>query len=451
MRVGYSKLGRVQQYAPPNWGVAGGDQEAPILLNRLARRNPEVQFVLLGRNDGLESRDIGLPPNVENPYANPDVRDAVKRVTSRLGEADDMAALQSYIDNMRAIWGSWWDSLDGLVLWLGQTDQAQTPIPAVRGGGIYRSLQMYRLHCSYYVDGINRWRDENPLEREPVWLCSDVWNRMKARDLRWPQRHPVLCQYDFRHPVKHYRGDDTRDPAELGFGDVARWSQVENCWSSTVSYRYSGLELDCAVPSNLPFNGEWEGRGRFGVLINQSRAKSGRGKVLRDWVKPLSPEWVHGNWSESRLRDANWSGQIATWPWHGLPQLFGQVRSTLAVPIRLDLSWATPKIWEIFALGTACFLHPTYDSQGHVLPTLAQCRDLPEDDVLRQLAERLRVTSPQELERRVDWLNSDREAWEWIVTAQRALFNQTFGEQQALTAIEQRLGIVRRGHLRLAS
>lgn len=447
-RVGYAKLGRVQAYDPTTWGPLGADNEPPMLLGRLARRNPQVEFVLLGRNDGSDPQAVGLPPNVVNPYALPDVRDAVQRATRRMKGSSEpfTSGLQEYVDGMRSIFGQWAEGLSGMVLWLGQTDIANTPIPAVRDSSKpYQTLEMYRLHVSYYVDLINRWRETDPLRREPVWLCSDVWNRMKARDLKWPHRHPVLCQYDFRHNLKHYRYGDTRPPKDLGFSEQAQWSKTEGCWASHMNYVYSGLELGCSVPQNLPYSDSWEGRGRFGVIVNASRAKSGRDRVVRDWIKPIDPDWIRGSWNKSApelQRQRKLGVEIEPVPWLRIGEVMPTVRSTLAVPIRLDgHSWATPKVWEMFAMGVCCFLHPRYDDQGHVLPTLEQCRDLSPENELRKLAEWLRVQTPDELRQKVDVMNRDRDGWLGVVQRQRLLYEKMAGEQQCVRMIEERLGI----------
>jgi hypothetical protein len=208
-----------------------------------------------------------------------------------------------------------------------------------------------------------------------------------------------------------------------------------------VNYEYAALELGCSVPQGIPFNGEWEGRGRFGVLINQSRAKSGRDEVARNWIRPLFPDWVYGDWSAERQRKIGM--EIEPVDWHAVPGQMQTVRSTLAVPIRLSgQSWATPKAWEMFASGTACFFHPKYDDQGHILPTLEQCREMDDGDILKQLALWLRVSTVEELRTRVDHLNQDRDTWRWIVAAQRVYFEQTKAEDTTCRMIEERLGLI---------
>lgn len=444
MRVGYTKIGRAQAYNPRNWGPLGADNEAPMLLNRLARRNPDVQFVLLGHNDASRPEEVGLPANVHNPLV--DLREEIRKIEKRWLNVKGTPPVENslgYIRDMRAVWAPWFGAMDHLVYWMGQNDTINQPIPKIDGTeGLGASRAIYIRHCSYLLDGLNLWRDVNPHEREPIWLCTDVWNQLKARDLRWPHREEVICQYDFEKPYKHWRYEDSRSPEELGWDDVAWWDEkTAGCWKSNQQYGYHALELGCSVPQ-VECSMVWEGRGRFGVIINQSRAISGRDEVLRDWVLPLNPDWVKGSWDEERLQKLG-AGTVTPYPWSGVPALLQTVRCGLAVPIRRDYSWATPKAWEMFAAGTVCFFHPRYDTQGHILPTLSQRQDLSSQNVLRKLSEWLRVETPEQLRKRVDHLNQDRDAWAWLVSAQRQYYEIVRDQETCLNEIDRRLGLTK--------
>lgn len=440
MRVAYGKIGRTQAYDPVRWGVAGGDWEAPILLNRLARMYPEVEWVIVGHTDGADPSRVGLPSNVVSPAGDPSfLRDLRRReqVINTPGTPDP-AQSQRYIEYMLDAWGPTLSTCDHIVLWMGQNDTINQPIPKVDGTpGLGSSRQIYIRCVSYLNAWINRWRDESPLEREPIWLCSDIWNMLKARDLRWPQRRAVVGQYNFERDMVSYRYKDPRDPEELGFGDFAHWhGKHPGCWQWKQRYEYTGLELASCVPDSLfQFNDSWEGRRRFGVMINQSRAISGRDEVLREWIRPMWPDWIVGSWDEQRAPD------IKPYPYHALPQLLTTVRSSFAVPIKLSHSWATPKAWEMFALGVVCFMHPKYDTQGHILPTLDQLDPKVDGDVISTLTQWLRVTSPTQLRKRIDHLNTHWEDWEWIVKAQRAVYNYARRENRCLRVIGTHLGI----------
>ena len=68
MRVGYGKIGRSMPLTLEKCGNLGGDVEMVAVVKELALRHPEHEFWLIGRNKGERPEDIGLPPNVFNPW-----------------------------------------------------------------------------------------------------------------------------------------------------------------------------------------------------------------------------------------------------------------------------------------------------------------------------------------------------------------------------------------------
>jgi len=445
VRVAYTKIGRTQAYAPANWGVVGGDWEAPMLLKRLALAYPSVEFVLVGHNDGADPVEVGLPPNVTNAFTElkGDVRRAERVLQGEWSGSPPVENTKKYIDWMKDIWRPVLETCDIPLIWIGQNDTINQPIPKVDGTpGLGVSRMIYIRCVSYIFSWLNEWRTVDPHNREPIWLCSDIWNTLKARDLYWPQRSAVVSQYDFSKKQIAYRPPELSvpfEPEHYGFGDVARvHPKHEGCWEWTLNYRYAGLELGSCVPTTIEFNDQWEGRARLGVMVNQSRAASGRDEVLKNWIRPMWPDWIVGNWDEERAPD------IKPYSWFYLPQLLTTVRSTIAIPIKLSHSWATPKAWEMFANGTACFFHPRYDTQGHILPTLEQCDELEREgrgESLVHLARWLRVKSPSDLRKRIDHLNTNQDDWLWIVKAQRAAYNVAREENLCLKTIGQMMGI----------
>jgi len=411
-----------------------------MLVNRLAREYPEIEFVLVGHNDGAVPGEVGLPSNVTNPMVElkGDVRRA-ERVINVEGTPPVENSI-TYIKYMTDIWKPILDSCDTIMIWMGQNDTINQPIPKVDGTiGLGVSRMIYIRCVSYIFRWLNEWRSEDYHHREPIWLCSDIWNKLKARDLAWPQRSHVVSQYDFVSKQAAYRyGWEPLEPEAWGYGDIARIHKKHpGCWEWDLTYEYAGLELGSCVPSSTPFNDQWEGRRRFGVMINQSRAASGRDEVLKQWIRPLFPDWIVGNWDKKRAPD------ITPYPWHSLSQLLTTVRSTLAVPIKLHMSWATPKAWEMFANGTVCFFHPKYDDQGHIIPTLRQAEEMGDElnPDMRALIHWLRPRTVTELRRRVDHLNTNEADWLWLVQMQRAVYNVAREENLCLKTIGRMLGI----------
>src|SRR5690606_28439834 len=143
-----------------------------------------------------------------------------------------------------------------------------------------------------------------------------------------------------------------------------------------------------------------------------------------------------GTWSKKSMETLG--VEINPIPWH---QTWDYVRSskcTFTTPSS-GSGWATTKPWEAFAVGTVCFFHPAYDDQGHIIPTRAHVLQgrVDHDPELKALAEWLRPRTPDDLRKAVERLDHDRDAWLWLVQAQRRLFDRAMTEQRCIGMIEQ--------------
>lgn len=443
MRVGYGKIGRSMPLTLDDCGMLGGDVEMAAVVKTLAERNPEHTFVLVGRNDGSRPSDVELPSNVENPWTEwgPQLLD-MKRAAG-VASISNMTLEQHF--KVKAIYDEltlpFISGLDGIVLWAGQHGTTNSPIPSVRNPGTLTKPHDWSEHyCAFLLHAINKWRDVNPFNREEIWLNADPRNYLKMRDLKWPLQHPVLAQRNYTHNIKHERYGNTeiinRHWRELGVTEELRPGELSGLWHSKVNVVYSRLEINGLVPGSpfgdlISFNDEWEGRGRFGLFINEARryvseAKS-RLAAVRDWVLPMEPDWIHGTWSADSQQKLGRA--IAPAPWEDYYPRLHSVRCTLTTPSS-GSGWATTKPWEAFAAGTVCFFHPLYDDQNNIL-----------SDAPAELREWLRVTTPSELRARVDHLNSHagHHDWFWLINAQREHFDKSIAELTYAQMIENRL------------
>jgi hypothetical protein len=91
-------------------------------------------------------------------------------------------------------------------------------------------------------------------------------------------------------------------------------------------------------------------------------------------------------------------------------------KTTLTTPAS-GSGWATAKPWEAFQNGTVCFFHPKYDTQNHILK-----------DASPALNEWLRVRDAVHFRKLVEYVNQNREVWEWIVNEQYEYFVRKFNE-----------------------
>ena len=446
----YGKIGRAISLKPSGWGVVGGDMEAPRLLDSLARRNPDDRWAIIStcRDDPQE---CGFPPNVVNTWT-PERLDYYKErikpfqeIMREVGKIDPLM-IQAIVGVERVI-----DSLllplvekiDGVVVWAGQHGTANRVLPAVtdRSGtpGVTRPYDSFVFYGGGIFRLINAWRDLDPLKNEEVWLIADPRNHLKARDIKWPPRYPVLGQFNFTRNLHHERFGDNTKPD----GPWERSSEkTHHTWSSPVDYIYSGLEACGIMPQHINHTVggkilEHGYRQRFGLFINEAGFHVGQGKtqqasgrlarapILKDWVLPLDPNFIHGKWTSASLKKLEI--KIDPVPFADYFATLESVKCTFTTPSS-GSGWATTKPWEAFSTGTACFRHPAYDTQDHIYGRLP--------DWIREW---LSPPTPADLWARVEHLNFDVNTWSRIIGAHYDLYREHVTEAPWLTMIEDRL------------
>jgi hypothetical protein len=420
-RVGYMKIGRTIHFDPSKWGFVGGDDEPPLALLTLARRNPQHQFIIVGLNSGWEKQEAMYPSNVINPWTEMhDVRSALARSNT----SDDV--FKAFVNSKLH---RYFYDLDALIVWAGQSGTSNTAIPKVgstwESGDLVTPLQSQLRHSAYATLGINAFRERDPIKREEIWLNPDPRNVPKMRDLKWPQRHPILTQFNFTETRKFERYADRRSPEECGFN--AKW-EGDHVWVAGQEHQYSRLEICGILPEHIGHHrAAYDERRRFGLFINEARTyvTHARRPIIKEWVLPLEPDFIHGKWSDGH--EADLGREITPAPWEDYYPLLRSVKSTFTTPSS-GSGWATTKPWQAFATKTVCFAHPRYDTQNHVfgeLPTSTR--------------EYLRVSSPDELRQRVDEVHNDQALWEELTTHQSELYQKACDELEYARLIEERI------------
>lgn len=425
--------------------TVGGDIEPPILLRDLALRNPEHEFRIVGRNTCETPEEAGLPSNVTNPWTAlmPEYKQAIRthggfdRLHTPLRD-DERRWVCSYLPDLT--WQLFHD-LDAIIIWAGQHGTSNYPIPQIGEsweGKVTKPQDAFLHYCSYLAININRWRDLTDGTREEIWLHSDARNYLKARDLKWPQHLPMLGQFAFERDDKYERYGDTRSPQECGF-PAGRW-EGDHVWIAPQKYEYSRLELCSTDPARLPDGvlDNWTERTHFGIFINEARAyvRLNRKDIVRDWVLPLRPTWMHGKWSAASLAELGL--EITTIPTSQFFAKYATAKCTLTTPSS-GSGWATTKPWEAFASGSVCFFHPEYDTQGWIIPTIRQVESgLVQSETLASLARWLRVSSADQLARRVHLISNDEDLWRSLATAQYRYYRWAWDQFHVHKLIEGR-------------
>jgi hypothetical protein len=419
------------------WGVVGGDCEPPRLLDTLARRHPEDDFVLIGRASPVSPQEFGLPENVINPWIEWDKER--KQLTGK--ENGKRQGTQLSMDTRRKF-VSWVDrtvlpectDLDGMIFWLGQHGSVHAPdIPKVSGNrtDTVTPQDWAVMYGAPVIRGINMFRAKDPHRYEEVWLCTDARNYLKPHDLKWPLKNPILAQYRFDRDFWVQRYGDPRTPEESGWTNyVKSVKESSDHWKCNARYIPSNLEISALLPqhSAIGFDDNFKRQHHFGLFINEARPISGpdRPTIMRDWIRVNGPDWIHGQWSTEGLQIAC-VDSITPLP---VDQYFAQLRATrctFTTPSS-GSGWTTAKPWEAFACGVVCFRHPQYDDQDNTYGRFS-----PEARTW------LSPATPHELYARLEHLKNDESTWRWLVTEQKRVYDDAVANLEHIDLIEKRI------------
>lgn len=447
-RIGYAKLGRAIDFNADKWGFQG-DAEAPNLLRRLARRNPNVTFVLVGRNTDRGALTEELP-NVENPWAG-----------RTIGSGDGYATKISLV----------MAGLDGVVLQVGQTGTSHRAIPQSKSTWAQAYADPWThsstpqdqgaSYCDYLIQGMNMLGDRTNGRAPVALLVPDPRSYLKARDVKWPTGYDdVLSQYAFTRSGRHERFADPRRPEDLGFAPwcVADDSVGGEKWDAQHTYRYGGLEL-MILPDDWESWGTADFADRSPVGVATTSFKVGeprRSQLVRDYVLSAFPTAeVFGKWDAESLADVP-RGTVTLNKPGEFPDLLNRWRVTVALPA-LGSNWTAAKPYQCFAARVVCLHVGSLDAQGWCLPSLREmpgtrhvgrvngvdlysCRsDWTEADL--GLAAWLRCATPGELARKAQVIAGDEGTWRWLVDAQRALLRRRWDEHYVETEVERKVGL----------
>ena len=443
--LGYAKLGRSMGFDPKHWGMQA-DAEAPNLLVRLAKRNPDVTFALVGKHTPIT---IELPPNVYDPWPSWSV--SLEDVESVIGYAQR--------------------ELNGMIMHVGQHGTSQVPIPLLATHWVdddwTNPLCSAQIYGGYLIRILNYLGDKTNGKFPVSWIVPDPRNYVKARDLKWPMGlDHVLSQTITTQCHRHDRWLDPRSPEELGYEDVEIEREGE-IWRVHHHYRHSGAEL-------MILDDDWEEtwglrpfeeRTLLGVASTafwNPNAEWRRSRVIREWVLDWLPAAeIFGYWDPKCVKaDGTPALMVQTNEAAKFGDVLGRWLCSLALPPAPmnveDLKWATAKQWQIMAANTVCFMQGPLDQHGWVIPSIHPTEHThelgeglysvrQEDDWTRDelfLARWLRVDTPAEFQQRVNLIGQSEKIWEWATRTQRGLLKRRWDRHQLEEEIEcqQRIG-----------
>ena len=166
------------------------------------------------------------------------------------------------------------------------------------------------------------------------------------------------------------------------------------------------------------------------MVINENRrdCPNNRLDIMQQWVQPFFPEAeVFGTWTEESQQKL--ARTIQPIPYDELYMTLQSWRCTLTTPAS-GSGWATAKAWECFLVGTVCFFHPGYDTQGHILPTKNHQWG---SDEVKELARFLRCENKQDFQQKVNRIGQDDFLWKRMVYLQNEHLKKVFKDTRGGT------------------
>lgn len=447
-RIGYGKLGRSISFTEDKWGFAG-DQEAPQLLLRLADRNPDIEWVIVGRND-LDTRE--LRPNITNPWSG-----------RPSGPCHGLADKISWLIG----------TLDGVVLHAGQHGTSHMSIPESKVTWNDALTDPFNrmttpqdwswTYGGFLIRGLNNLGDRTNGNAPVVWIVTDPRNYVKGRDIKWPTGcDSILSQYHFTRQQRHERFRDTRHPKRVDFRYKGKITvdRADEIWIAEHHYRYGGLEL-MILPDNWSVWGPsgFHDRQPAGIAsTSNSDGRAGkeprRSELIRDYLLATFPgSEIFGKWDATSLADVPKGAVVQNNP-SDFPELLNRWRLTLTLPV-VGSAWSVAKPFQTWAARCVTFFVGNVDDQGWILPSRRQIapaepvgevagvkfysvRDDWTESELR-LARWVRVETPEEFTSHATVVAQREDVWESLTKTQLQLLHRRWDERLIERSIEQQL------------
>lgn len=454
-----------------------GDAEAPQLLHRLARRNRDVKWVIIGKSRGefdfgpnvvdiwkdrrqfAESLDP-VPVNERSGYS---MRWDVKWAGNPAWWASEVSQFEDMLEQSIA-------SLDGVVVHLGQHGTSNISIPEAPTTWSDALADLSKMtnpqdwtksYSRFLIRGLNALGDRTNGQAPIVWICTDPRNYMKARDVKWHTgTDNILAQYDWVRTQKQDRFLDPRTPADFGLNGHAKVTRNGELWEVTHTYRLAGLEL-MILPDDWRTWGyaSWQDRLPAGIAstsFKSTNKEPRRSQLIRDIMLRTYPDAeIFGKWDKESLNDVA-DGQVQLNDPRDFPEILNRWRVTLSLPA-LGSSWTVAKPYQCFAANVVCFMYGRLDDRGWILPTRRRVKGVQQvglvdgiklysvrsdwTDAELKLARWLRIESADEFAERSKFVVENEATWRSLALAQRELLERRWNESFLENEIEHMLGL----------
>lgn len=360
MNIFVGKLGRTVFFNPERFSSIGGDNEASTLILKMAQLHPEDTFYIVQTTDFSSTpyaqkyhNIIPLMDGFDMKYDN---HTYLWNKIQRMGIKPDYMVLYNGITSTNNIKGIWYKNRS--------LQMAYT-----------KTLAFSERYMANIVYMLNNFMDVPYM----LLIPDPRYYPLMARDIEHTPNH-VLSQYTYSADWI-FREYETRNDHITTTNPV--YAGIENVF--LLNKKRAPREMYINHKTPLLMN----------IILNQGQNSSGgldRYPILKEYVLDnldfADNIEVYGDWADDIMADTRFKGPMRI---EKLTKKLLSTRYTFIIPV--DKNWATAKFAEMSFYGIITFMHPYYDTQKNI-----KCPEF------------LRVKSPEDLKRKIEFLENNEEA-----------------------------------------
>lgn len=361
MNIAIGKIGKSVKFNSKNWGAIGGDNEAPILYQTIAKMNPQNTYYMVGRSDFKR-----LPEDMKKEICpNNNIVDVWEFYDKN--KHDQFTFVQNWFDKNNI-------KIDCGVIFSGISTTINIPNYMKKSDGTYPSiLETFKNYTGPVVSYLNS--SQIPYFTVTV---DPRYHPCKARDL-FNRAKFSISQFN-----------DNENFIATNIKSLEDQELIE----TVIPTRYAGVEKMVFLDKEKP-EINYDKKIKMAVVLNEGgNGGLKRGPMLKEYILDNFDDInIYGQWSDKFYEDPRFKGPLK---FKELSEHLKDVKYTFIIPIQKG--WATAKFWEMAHFGIIPFMHPYYDEQHNI-----------------KCPEYLRVNSPEELLEKIEYLENNKEEYERLL------------------------------------
>ncbi len=359
------KLANAVKFDSKKWSGNGGDQDVALTFEAIARNNPDIDFIVISRNDIRKQPYGKLPSNLKDVY---NTEKAPHSSTSDLYRRDYVwNSLSEYVKK---------DQIIDIILFSGMVSTSQLGIVRRKDGEFAKILNMFGMYIGPIVRFLN--------------MSNLPW-KMIMTDIRY-DRSPSDCTNPPKVIYAQY--DDVVD-----YDYVVDWLKPEEKTHVTTDIVYKGIEKQALLSKEFQYDKFMKlpditkKNIDFVMILNETDGATAklRYEYVTSYVANIENMELYGKWSNKNIINQEYYKGLLTF--EDMKKKIASVKYTLMLPTSQP-KHVTPKYIESLSQNVLPFFHPDYDVNDY--------SDAPKY---------LRVSSPEELKEKIEELNNNTQMY----------------------------------------